>query len=152
MNDDLYGHALNKGEQVSYAQLPSGVGLPVRLILLILIIWFVVPELATELGAPQPFRPSPGPVILLLVLLSIVAGIWPALLSRVWFTRPRPALVTTQRVIATNGVDMPLSRISKVHGRWSTIKLDGQKLADGLVIRDMQNAHAFRTAIERHLA
>lgn len=152
MNDDLYGHALNEGEHVSFVQWPLKLGLPFLLIILIVLFWFVLPELAAELGAPAPYRPPAMPVIWLLVILFIALKYRTAFKPSAKRTGYRPALVTNQRVIAPNGTCIPLSNISKVHGRWSSVKLDGQKLADGLTIRDMQDARAFRTAIERHLA
>lgn len=152
MNDDLYGHELSNGEEVMYSQSTYKTAQTGPVAVMVIVASFAtilnpdIPALLSSWLRTVPhFALLPG-FLAVFVLVRLVSET-----LRYWF-KPRLALVTNQRVIAPNGLDIPLSNISKVHGRWSTVKLDGQKLADGLTIRDMQDARAFRTAIERQLA
>ena len=153
MHDDLYGHTLNAGEEVVFAGHASGKMTGHILMTSLIVMFIIVPKGAERLGTTH-VPESDLTLIVALVLLILLAIDRLDGVLRCYRPNDRrlPALITNQRVIAPDGLDIPLSNISKVHGRWSTVKLDGQKLADGLTIRDMQDARAFRTAIERHLA
>lgn len=152
MNDGLYRHELNEDEQVVFAGFSGGAHWKASISSTWIAMFLVVPYAAKNLGDHSP---QSG----LTVFLTMVLVVWITVIlcdgvlrHYIAKARLRPALVTNLRVIAPNGINIPLSRISRVHGRWSTVKLEGQKLADGLTIRDMQDARAFRTAIERQLA
>ena len=158
MNDDLYGHDLEAGEKVVFVGPTSPE--PVREVAILAAMVFIMAPTLWRLLDNWPFMAALRPdsklqIALLLFLLGISAM---GFLNRLFqSTRPtpkkaRPALLTTHRVIAPNGHSLPLSRISSVRTRFSATILEGQKLADGMTIGNMQNARAFRTAIERSLA
>lgn len=152
MNDDLYGHELKGDERVVFSGHADRTKWGTTMIATLIVMFLLIPKAAEDLGTHAPesdFTLIVGVFLFILFMLDRLDGVFRSFRAA---KHLRPAVVTNQRVIAPNGLDIPLSNISKVHGRWSTVKLDGQKLADGLTIRDMQDARAFRTAIERQLA
>ncbi|WP_412555538.1 hypothetical protein [Shimia sp. MIT1388] len=157
MNDDLYGYELEDGESISYAHPPGQLGNygAVKLLAFYFGLVFLVslaaikwPALDAVFMAPRAGIPG---VILLLLAFTLSGLNWRWLKRSELTPKMRPIVLTNKRLLLPNGNDMALTSMISVRVNFSGLRIEGDKLANGLTLIGLSNVQNLKTAIERQL-
>lgn len=152
MNSDLYGHELLEEERVTFVQHTPPV-LP--LALLVALLYFSARLSVELLIGHEPAAEDPLALqanVLFVAIVAVLAGFWS--LTQ-WNLIPKlrrlPAIVTNTRVIAPNGLSLPLADITAIRRGLTSLIIVGQNKADTLSLRALPHAKSFHAALERQM-